>query len=92
MTERTTPVERAIDGAERVAELQAELARCEEEILRLRDLLIGKDVELGAARGQLAVLEANSRRVAGVALKIQSRIPGGMRIGGALRRLQGPRG
>jgi hypothetical protein len=88
MADQTTPVERAED----VAELQAELARRDEEILRLRDLLIGKDVELGAALGQLAVLEASSRRVGGVARKIQSRIPGGMRIGGALRRLQGPRG
>jgi hypothetical protein len=88
MADQTTPVERAED----IAELQAELARRDEEILRLRDLLIGKDVELGAALGQLAVLEASSRRVGGVARKIQSRIPGGMRIGGALRRLQGPRG
>ena len=92
MADQTTPIEPAIDSADRIADLQAEAAHREEEILRLRDLLIGKDVELGAARGQLAVLEANSRRVAGVALKIQSRIPGGMRIGGALRRLQGPRG
>jgi len=88
MADQTTPVERAED----IAELQAELARRDEEILRLRDLLIGKDVELGAALGQLAVLEASSRRVGGIARKIQSRIPGGMRIGGALRRLQGPRG
>lgn len=92
MADQTTPIEAAIDGADRIADLQAEAARREEEILRLRDLLIGKDVELGAARGQLAVLEANSRRVAGIALKIQSRIPGGMRIGGALRGLLGRRG
>lgn len=89
MIEPNTPVERAADGADRIAELQAELVRRDEEILRLRDLLVGKDVELGAACGQLAVLEADSRRVASVALKVQSRIPGGMRIGSALRRLLG---
>jgi SAM-dependent methyltransferase len=79
-------------GFEDRSELQSEIDRRDEEILRLRDLLIGKDVELGAARGQLAVLEDNSRRLAGAALRIQSRIPGAMRLGGiALRRLQGRR-
>ena len=39
-------------GRPRAAELLAELDRRNEEILRLRDLLIGKDAELGAAKGR----------------------------------------
>jgi SAM-dependent methyltransferase len=74
-------------------ELLEEIERREEEILRLRDLLIGKDVELGAARGQLGVLQDHSQRMTNAATQIQSRIPGAMRIGGAIRRrLQGRRG
>ena len=38
-------------------ELRDELDRRQEEILRLRDLLIGKESELGAAKGRLAELE-----------------------------------
>jgi SAM-dependent methyltransferase len=88
--ERLAELESGRGSADR-SDMQGEIDRREEEILRLRDLLIGRDVELGAARGQLAVLEDNSRRLAGLALRIQSRIPGAMRIGGALRRLQARR-
>lgn len=74
-------------------ELQRELDRCNEEVLRLRDLLIGKDVELGAARGRLAELEQYSQRLTSIAARLQSRVPGAMRLAGAvLRRLQGRRG
>jgi len=74
-------------------ELRAEIDRLNEELLRLRDLLIGKDAELGTARGKLAEAEDHSQRVAGAAGRIQSRLPGLMRLGGAvLRRLQGRRG
>ena len=44
-------------------ELLQELDRLQEEILRLRDLLIGKDAELGAARGRLCELEDQNQRV-----------------------------
>lgn len=74
-------------------QLRAEIDRLEEELLRLRDLLIGKDVELGTARGKLAEAEDHSQRVAGVAHRIQGRLPGAMRLGGTLLRwLQGRRG
>lgn len=80
------------EGEDR-GELERELDRRDEEILRLRDLLIGKDVELGAAKGQLAELADQSRRVMNAAGRIQSRVPGAMRLAGAaLRRLQGRRG
>jgi SAM-dependent methyltransferase len=74
------------------SEMGAEIDRLKEENLRLRDLLVGKDAELGAARGQLAVAEDQSQRLANAASRIQARIPGFMRLGGAiLRRVQGRR-
>jgi Methyltransferase domain len=44
-------------------ELLEELDRRQEEILRLRDLLIGKEIELGAAKGRTAELEESWKRV-----------------------------
>lgn len=49
MSEPTTSVETA-----------SRADSAEEEILRLRDLLIAKDAELGMARGKLAEYEASS--------------------------------
>ncbi|MGN6255071.1 MAG: methyltransferase domain-containing protein [Solirubrobacterales bacterium] len=74
-------------------EMLAELDRLREENLRLRDLLLGKDAELGTARGALAAHEDQSRRLMGAVSRVQARIPGAMRLGGAaLRRIQGRRG
>lgn len=74
-------------------ELQRELDASKEEVLRLRDLLVGKDAELGAAKGRLTELEAQSRGLMSAAARVQSRVPGLMRLLGALlRRLQGRRG
>jgi SAM-dependent methyltransferase len=73
--------------------LMEDLDRQEEEILKLRDLLVGKDAELGVARGQLAAAEESTRTLQGLAGRIQGRIPGGMRLSGAiLRRLKSRRG
>ncbi|HEU4906371.1 MAG TPA: hypothetical protein VFT19_09705 [Solirubrobacterales bacterium] len=64
----------------------AELRR---EILRLRDLLIRKDAELGAAKGRLAELDDRSARVASAAARFEARLSGlGRLIGTALRMLQ----
>ena len=52
-------------------DLREQLAQRDEEILRLRDLLIARDAELGAARGRLALLEQHSRRLT----KLSARIP-----------------
>lgn len=69
-------------------ELLRELDRRQEEILRLRDLLIGRDAELGTARGRLCELEDQNQRVANVANRVHSRIPKVFRLFGAvLRRL-----
>lgn len=73
-------------------DLSAELARQQEEILRLRDLLISKDAELGAAKGRLAELDDRSQRLASVATRIETRLPGlGRLLGTAVRMLQAQR-
>ena len=47
--------------------LREELARSREEVMRLRDLLIAKDIELGRVRGRLEQLEARTTRLLGAA-------------------------
>ena len=70
-------------------ELQRELDRRGAEILRLRDLLLAKDAELGAVRGQLAELENISRGLMTAAGRVQRWVPGLMRIVlGVARRLR----
>jgi hypothetical protein len=64
--------------------LRAELARRDEEILRLRDLLITRDAELGAAKGRLAMIEQASRRLGEAAARVP--IPGATRLLQALIR------
>lgn len=81
------------DGIEDRPTLLQELDRRNEEILKLRDLLVGQEAEMGAAKGQLAVLEDHSQRFSNAAARVNSRIPGAMRlIDAALRRLQRRRG
>jgi hypothetical protein len=89
MSEQATSKSPRPPGSESESELRAELARRQEEILRLRDLLIGKDIELGAAKGRLAELEDRAQRLAGVAARIEARVPGvGKLLGTALRVLR----
>lgn len=47
--------------------LREELAQSREEVMRLRDLLIAKDVEMGRLRGRLEQLEARTTRLLGAA-------------------------
>lgn len=96
--QEVTEVRRALlDAQAKLEELEAnsasqqpalveELARANEEALRLRDLLIGRDAELGIARGKIAELEDHSMRFADAAAQIQARIPGGTRLGNLLLR------
>ncbi len=56
-------------------ELQAEIDRLSEEVLKLRDLLIGKDAELGAAKGKLAMYEDGRERLQNVKNRFGS-VPG----------------
>jgi hypothetical protein len=73
MTDRTTPLELPPRS-----DLEAELARRDEEILRLRDLLIIRDAELGDAKGRLAMIEQASRRLGEAAARVP--IPGATRL------------
>jgi hypothetical protein len=92
MSEQATSKSTHRPEGEGDSELRAELARQQEEILRLRDLLVSKDAELGAAKGRLAELDDRSQRIAGAAGRIESRLPGvGKLLGTALRMLQAQR-
>jgi hypothetical protein len=64
-----------------------EVARLREENLRLRDLLIAKDAELGSMKGQVAALEAGTARLLNVVGRIRSLMPGF--VWQALARLRG---
>jgi hypothetical protein len=68
-----------------------ELTRLREENLRLRDLLIARDAELGLLKGQVAALEAGTARLLGLVNLFRSLMPGfvwrGMaRVARAVRR------
>jgi hypothetical protein len=60
------------------AQVEAELASEKEEVLRLRDLLIARDAELGVALGRLAAIEQGSQRIGELAERIP--IPGAGRL------------
>lgn len=68
--ERMAELEKEAEGS---SKLRGELEESREEVLRLRDLLIGKDAELGTARGQVAVLEARVQR--GLGARLQAMFP-----------------
>ena len=88
----STGSERGAGSAE-AAQLREELNRSREEVLRLRDLLIAKDAELGSLKGQVAALEAGTARLLNVVTKLRSLFPGFLwrAATGLLRRL-GSRG
>lgn len=58
------------EGSEKPPDQLEELDRRDEEILRLRDLLIGRDAELGTVRGHLAIVEDQMQRFANVAERV----------------------
>lgn len=91
MAEQATSAAPRAENA-REPELRAELVQAQEEVLRLRDLLIRKDLELGAAKGRLAELDDRAQRIASAAGRIESAVPGlGRLVGTALRMLQNQR-
>jgi hypothetical protein len=73
-------------GPENRPELLAELDRRNEEILRLRDLLVGKEIELGGAKGRVVELEDRTRRIANAKARVESMVPGLGRLTKALLR------
>lgn len=80
--------------ADRSSEVEArpteDLARLREENLRLRDLLIARDAELGALKGQVAALEAGTARLLNVVARVQALAPSFLVRGlaGLLRRFR----
>ena len=76
MVEQTRPLRLAHDADE--GNLREQVAERDAEILRLRDLLITRDAELGAAKGRLTMIEQGSQRLAEAAARVP--IPGATRI------------
>ena len=74
MADQITPVEAPADDHPEL--LREELYQAREEVLRLRDLLIAKDAELGAYKGQVAQLEAGTARLLHLLSRIRSLFPG----------------
>jgi hypothetical protein len=68
-----------------LAAVREELARSREEEMRLRDLLIAKDAELGRVRGRLEQLEARTTRLLGGAAWLRRFGPPFARLRAALR-------
>lgn len=62
-------------GIENRPELLKELDQRNEEILRLRDLLIGMDHELGAAMGRVVELEDRTKPLASAKQRLESQVP-----------------
>ncbi len=69
-----------------------EVAHLREENLRLRDLLIAKDAELGSLKGQVAALEAGTARLLNLVGRIRALMPDPLAkiVSAVIRRL--PRG
>lgn len=64
-------------GIDNQPEMLKELDRRSQEILELRDLLIGKDAELGVAKGRVAELDDHAQRLAQAKQRIESKLPFG---------------
>jgi len=81
MAEQATSTESdsaSVEGSE-ITELRADLARSQEEILRLRDLLVAKEAELGALRGRVAEMEGGAAPLVMVAARLRALLPGSLR-------------
>jgi SAM-dependent methyltransferase len=55
--------------------LLEELDQRNEEILRLRDLLIGMEAELGVAKGKVVEMEDRAKRLENVKVRIETQVP-----------------
>ena len=68
-------------------QLRNSLREKDEEILRLRDLLVGKDVELGVAKGRVAEIEDRAKRLENAKKRIEEQIPVFGRLVGPILKL-----
>jgi hypothetical protein len=78
MAEQATSTQPDVTTGSRSApgDPREQLNRSREEVLRLRDLLISKDAELGSLKGQVAQLEAGTARLLSLVARVRSLIPG----------------
>jgi SAM-dependent methyltransferase len=77
-------------GVENRPELLRELDDRNEEILRLRDLLIGMEAEMGAVRGRVAELEDRTKPLTSAKHRLETQVPlVGKIIRGLLRLFRG---
>lgn len=83
----STRPDSTVGGGDEVAELRMELAQAREEVLRLRDLLVGKEAEMGALRGRIAEIEGGAAPLLMVAARLRALLPSSVRS--ALKRLLG---
>jgi SAM-dependent methyltransferase len=74
-------------GAENRPQLLEELDARNEEILRLRDLLIGMEAEMGTVRGRVAELEDRTKPLASAKHRLESQVPLVGKVIRGLRRL-----
>ena len=72
---RLEELEEQVEQAARAPELTSELERRDEEILRLRDLLIGQESELGVLKGKLAEHEDRVQRIEGIKIRVEGKVP-----------------
>jgi hypothetical protein len=70
---------RQVPSTDEQEELRPELERAQEEILRLRDLLIAKESELGIVRGKLQELENGAAPLITIAVRLRMLLPGSLR-------------
>jgi chromosome segregation ATPase len=71
-----------------LSEARRELAAREQEVQRLRGLLVRRDAELGQAKGKLAELETHVRRLMGAARRLSLLLRGILQLPATvLRRL-----
>jgi hypothetical protein len=74
-------------------QLRREIERRDEEIARLRGLLLAKEAELGEALGRTRELEDFSRLLFEIAIRVRNRLPAVTRfVRWALGKLRGPSG
>lgn len=79
---------RQVSPSDEPEQLRPELERAQEEIWRLRDILIAKESELGVLRGRLQELESGAAPLITLAHRLRTLRPGSLRslLGRLLRR------
>lgn len=70
---------RQVPPTDEPEDLRPELERAQEEIWRLRDLLIAQESELGVVRGELQELQSGAAPLVTIAVRLRMLLPGSLR-------------